>query len=253
MKKKISVRLASLILLGAILASACTQQYSQAPLTTPTLIPTGLFVSPFPSGQDPMQVVADLGTQTAMAKTAEAIGGTPGTPSTPTTPGTPGTIITPLSGASLTPTLGTPGILVVTTPAPVTVIPGASTNAATVVVPTISSVRPTTYKLQQGEFPFCIARRFNVDPDALLTASGLSSADTTNLSPGTTLTIPQTGSFPGTRAWHNHPDTYTVTSSTETLYSIACYYGDVYPEAIAQANNLPLNVVLSVGQKLSIP
>ena len=50
-----------LLMLGAMLASACTQTYSQAPLATPTLIATGLFVSPFPSGQDPLQVVADLG------------------------------------------------------------------------------------------------------------------------------------------------------------------------------------------------
>jgi len=244
MKKKISVRLASLILLGSILVSACTQQYSQAPLATPTLIPTGLFVSPFPSGQDPMQVIADLGTQTALAN------GTPGTPSTPATPGTPGTAITPLTGASLTPTLGTPGIpLVVTTPAPITVMPGATTSVpSTVVVP---SGRPATYTLQSGEWPFCIARRFNLNPDDLAALNGLH--DSQVVQPGLVLQIPQTGTFPGTRAWHTHPDTYTVDFSTETLYSIACYYGDVYPETIAQANNLPLNATLTVGQQLSIP
>ncbi len=241
MKKKISVRLASLIVLGAILASACTQQYSQAPLATPTLIPTGLFVSPFPSGQDPMQVIADLGTQTALAN---------GTPGVSTTLGTPGTIITPLTGASLTPTLGTPGIpLVVTTPAPITVVPGATTAVpSTFVVP--ANV-PATYTLQSGEWPFCIARRFNINPDDLAALNGL--LDSQVVQPGLVLQIPQTGTFPGSRAWHNHPDTYTVDFSTETLYSIACYYGDVYPEAIAQANNLPVNTVLSVGQQLSIP
>jgi len=244
MKKKISVRLASLILLGSILVSACTQQYSQAPLATPTLIPTGLFVSPFPSGQDPMQVIADLGTQTALAN------GTPGTPSTPATPGTPGTAITPLTGASLTPTLGTPGIpLVVTTPAPITVMPGATTSVpSTVVVP---SGRPATYTLQSGEWPFCIARRFNLNPDDLAALNGLH--DSQVVQPGLVLQIPQTGTFPGTRAWHTHPDTYTVDFSTETLYSIACYYGDVYPETIAQANNLSLSAALTVGQQLSIP
>lgn len=243
MKKKISVRLASLILLGAVLASACTQQYSQAPLATPTLIPTGLFVSPFPSGQDPMQVIADLGTQTALAN------GTPGT--TPSTPGTPGTVITPLTGASLTPTLDTSGIpLVVTTPAPITVVPGATTAVVplTIVVP---SGRPATYTLQQGEFPYCIARRFNLNPPDLLALNNIS--DGSIFMPGLTLTIPQSGTFPGAAALHSHPDTYTVDLSTETLYSIACYYGDVYPETIAQANSLPLNAVLSVGQKLSIP
>lgn len=244
MKKKNSMRLASLILLGAILVSACTQQYSQAPLATPTLIPTGLFVSPFPSGQDPMQVIADLGTQTALAN------GTPGTPSTPTTPGTPGTAITPLTGASLTPTLGTPGIpLVVTTPAPITVMPGATTSVpSTVVVP---SGRPATYTLQSGEWPFCIARRFNVDPTDLASLNGL--VDSQVVQPGLVLKIPSTGTFPGSRAWHTHPDTFTVDASTDTLYSIACYYGDVYPETLAQANNLALNATLTVGQQITIP
>ena len=258
MKNRNSMRLASLILLGVLL-SACTQSYSPTSLTTPTLIPTGLFVvSPFPSGQDPMQLVADLGTQTALARTAGAFGGTPGilstpaTLSTPMTSSLPGTILTPQSP---TPRVGTTSLPVfVTTPAPITVIPGASTTtSSTVVIPTISSVRPTTYILKQGEFPYCVARRFNVDPDALLTASGLTSASATNLNAGTTLTIPQTGTFPGTRALHNHPDTYTVDFASETLYSIACYYGDVYPESIAKANNISLSATLTAGQKLSIP
>lgn len=250
MKNKISVRLVSLLFFGALLVSACNQVYSQQPLSTPTLIPTGLFVSPFPSGQDPMKVVADLGTQTALAKTAESVGGTPGTPSTPTTPGTPGTIITPLTGPSLTPTLGTPGIPVATTPAQITVVPGATTAVPlTIVVP---SGVPATYTLQSGEYVYCIARRYNLDPDDILARNGL--IDSQTIYPGLTLQMPQSGNpFPGARAWHAHPDTYTVDFSTETLNSIACYYGDVFPEAIAKANNLPLNAVLSVGQKLSIP
>jgi LysM repeat protein len=257
MKNKTSVRLASLMLLGIFL-TACTQSYSPAPLATPTLIPTGLFVvSPFPSGQDPMQLVADLGTQTALAKTAEAVGGTPGTPSTVTTPSTPstpilpgGTIITP---ENVTPEPGTTTVpVIVTTPAPITVVPGATTAAAsTVIVPTISSVRPTSYTLQSGEWPVCIARRFNVNPDDLAALNGL--VDSQIVQPGLVLQIPQTGTFPGPRAWHNHPDTYTVDFSTETINSIACYYGDVYPESIAKANNLSLNAALTPGQKLSIP
>lgn len=253
MKMKISVRLAGLILLGAVLASACTQQYSQAPLTTPTLIPTGLFVSPFPSGQDPMQVVADLGTQTAMAKTAEAIGGTPGTPSTPTTPGTPGTaslpgtVITPLTGASLTPSPSTPGIF---TPAPITVVPGATTAVPSTF--TVPVGIPATYTLQSGEYVYCIARRYNLDPAEILARNSL--VDSQTIYPGLTLQMPQSGKpFPGTRALHSHPDTYTVDFSSETLNSIACYYGDVFPEAIAKANNLTMSAALSANQKLNIP
>ncbi|MCL4529085.1 MAG: LysM peptidoglycan-binding domain-containing protein [Chloroflexi bacterium] len=246
MNKNLSVRLTGLLLAGMILASACTQTYSQAPLATPTLIPTGLFVSPFPSGEDPLKIVADLGTQTAMAKTAEA-GGT-------TTPGTPGTPITATAtGASLTPTVGTPVTLAVTTPAPITVMPGGPTVTprTTVVVPTVPVGRPATYTLQSGEFPYCIARRFNLNPDDLLSINGIT--DGGIFYPGRTLTIPQSGSWPGDRALHSHPDTYTVSSSNITIYGVACYYGDVFPEAIAQANNLPLSTTLSVGQRLTIP
>ena len=54
----------------------------------------------------------------------------------------------------------------------------------------------------------CIARRFNVDPDALLSASGLTSPDLYYA--GLTLTIPQSGAFPGSRMLATHPTTYTV-------------------------------------------
>jgi len=91
------------LILGLIVASACTQTYSQAPLATPTLISTGLFVSPFPSGQDPLQIVADLGTQTAVAKTAQA-GGTTSSGTSVAVTGTPATA----SGPSMTPAVGVP-------------------------------------------------------------------------------------------------------------------------------------------------
>jgi LysM repeat protein len=253
MKKNIGIRLASVLAFGAILISACQQSYSQAPLATPTLIPTGLFVSPFPAGQDPMQIVADLGTQTAIAKTAEA-GGTPGTPGTPTATLPAGTFITPVTSPSITPALGTVSpVVVLTTPAPVTVIPGGSsvTPQTTVVVPTIPAGRPATYTLQKGEWPFCIARRYDLNPDDLLTLNGI--IDGGIFMPGLVLKIPQTGSFPVGRALNPHPDTYTVESSDETIYGVACYYGDVFPEAIARANNLPLAATLNVGQRLSIP
>ncbi len=241
MKKNPNVQLAGALLLAAILASACTQTYSQAPLATPTLLPTGLFVSPFPSGQDPLQIVADLGTQTAMAKTAEASG--------TATLGTPVTV----TGPSLTPTVGTPVTLAVTTPAPVTVMPGSTTTPySTVVIPTVSSVRPTSYTLQQGEFVFCIARRYNLNPDDVLAMNNI--VDSQTVYPGLTLTIPQTGSFPGVRAWHSHPDTYTVSGNNDTtIYGVACYYGDIFPETIAAANNLPLSTTLTIGQQLTIP
>jgi LysM repeat protein len=106
--------------------------------------------------------------------------------------------------------------------------------------------------LRSGEFPYCIARRFDVDPSALLSLNGLSNGNI--FYPGRTLRIPQSGSFPGTRALRNHPATYTVVSSSETIYSIACLYGDVRPEAIASNNNLSGdNPDLTSGQSLNIP
>lgn len=255
--KKISVRLTVFVLLGTILATACTQSYSQAPAATPTLIPAGLFVSPLPTGVDAMQLVADFGTQTA-----EALSGTTATPQavtpasgtlsavtdTPTLES--GTFITPLSGSS------TPAVVVTDTPAPgTTSVPMTNTVAATVIIPTVPVGVPATYTLQQGEFPYCIARRYNLNPDELLRLNNLHDWDAQYLSPGLTLQLPQTGNpFPSARALHNHPDTYTVSGNNDTtLYGVACYYGDIDPATIAQANNLPLSTVLTAGQQLTIP
>ena len=67
------------------------------------------------------------------------------------------------------------------------------------------------------------------------------------------LKIPQTGhTFPGTRALHPHPATYTVKTG-DTIYNIACYYGDVDPMAIVAANSLIAPYTLTAGQSLQIP
>lgn len=68
------------------------------------------------------------------------------------------------------------------------------------------------------------------------------------------LQIPQTGKpFPGERMQKAHPAIYTVSRAGETIYTIACEFGDVRPEAIAQANGLSLDSILLIGQQLSIP
>jgi LysM repeat protein len=128
------------------------------------------------------------------------------------------------------------------------VLPGTTSLPAATSVP---GVRPATYSLLAGEFPYCIARRYNVDPDQLLALSGL--VDGVIYPPGTPLKIPQSGSFPGDRMLQSHPATYTVVSSAETIPSIACKYGDVDPSSIASANGLAVSAVLSSGQQLSIP
>jgi LysM repeat protein len=112
--------------------------------------------------------------------------------------------------------------------------------------------QPATYTLQRGEYPYCIARRFNVDPGELLVLNGMLNRET--FYSGMVLQIPQTGNpFPGERRQRVHPAIYTVSRADETMHTVACEFGDVYPEVIAQANGLSMDSVLSIGQQLNIP
>jgi LysM repeat protein len=228
----------STLVLVMIVTSACNQAYSQAPAATFTPASQSLFASPGPT--DAMDPVEAFATGTALAQLTTTPGG-----SVPTSP--PG--VTPQAATA--------------TATPVVIANATSTSTLAVAQtpqtgPTATNIppgsKPSTYTLQSGEFPYCIARRFNVDPDELLAASGLTSAQANNLSAGKVLTIPQTGNpFPGDRMLHNHPDTYTVDFSSETIYGVACYYGDIDPALIAQANGLSVNATLTAGQKLTIP
>lgn len=117
--------------------------------------------------------------------------------------------------------------------------------------PTSESAAPNTYTLHEGEWPYCLARRFDIDPDALLAANNISNS--TELSVGTVINIPTTaGSFGGNRALRSHPTTYTA-SSVDTFYSIACQFGDVWPEHIAEANGQKVDYEPSAGEQLHIP
>jgi LysM repeat protein len=226
---------ASMFMLITVVVSACRTPYSTPPAGTPTS-PNSLFETPI--NQTPgitMSDVASFGTSTALA-----LSGTPGVVPTQTLA---------VSTQDLSVTV-TPTALVTTDP----LVASTSTLAliTTPSTPATAGPRPAEWALRSGEFPYCIARRFDVDPSALLSLNGLSNGNL--FYPGRTLKIPQTGTFPGTRALRNHPATYTVGSSTETLYSIACLFGDVRPEAIAQANNLAsADAALTSGQSLSIP
>jgi LysM repeat protein len=231
-----------ILIMSTAMISACTQSLSSAPVATPTLIQPDLFVSPFPSVENPMAMIEEFAKQTAVVQTAAAGGGTPGTPQAIVE----GTALTPQDPAAATAVPGTPTNAVATTPEPVVATPSGPTTT-----PVPAGVRPATYTLQNGEFPYCIARRFNVDPDALLRASGLTSPDV--YYPGLVLTIPQSGAFPGARMLANHPATYTVASSGETIYSIACKFGDVDPASIAAANSIAASAKLTSGQQLQIP
>jgi LysM repeat protein len=231
---------ASMLMLIAMIVSACDLPYSTPPAVTNTPISaTSLFETPI--GQTPditMSDIASFGTQTALALT--------GTPVAGVETETPSTDATATLDLSVT---VTPTALVSTDPT----FTSTATLAVSDTLPTSAPVgsRPSTYLLKPGEFPYCIARRFDVNPDALLSLNGLSSGNI--YYPNLTLKIPQSGNFPGTRALRNHPATYTVAASNETVYGIACLFGDVDPGAIAQANNISADAVLTAGQQVSIP
>lgn len=110
--------------------------------------------------------------------------------------------------------------------------------------------RPATYTLQKGEYPFCIARRYNLNVASLLSANGMSMDS--KPATGTKLNIPQSGEWGDNRSLHAHPTSYTVKSG-DTFYSIACYFGDLLPEDVAGANGLKMSDKLSAGQSLQIP
>jgi LysM repeat protein len=109
---------------------------------------------------------------------------------------------------------------------------------------------PATYTLAQGEYPFCIARRFNVDINELLSLNGLTTNSYTYA--GQVLQLPQTGhTFVGERALKPHPDYYKIQAG-DTLNTIACSYGDVSPDMIVLQNNLHSSD-LPAGEVLLIP
>lgn len=223
----------AIALLAAFVLTGC-ERSAAAPSSLPTA--TLPAEQPLQGGgevtEDQMAMLWAYATQTAMASTPLPL------PETPTPiPITPEDTPTPTETPVLPPT-GMP------------VTPGITITPPPVVTP-ITGI-PATYVLQPGEFPYCIARRFNVDPQELLAVNGLS--DGMIYYPSLTLRIPQTGNpFPGERALRPHPATYTVSSGEDTIYKIACYYGDVDPAMIAAVNNLAAPYTLQVGQTLTIP
>jgi LysM repeat protein len=155
------------------------------------------------------------------------------------------------------PVVTTPGVPIPnpseTSPNPVaTNVPSGPTptSAPIVYVTATPGGPPATYTLEQGEFPFCIARRFNVSLTELLSLNGL--ASNSFFSTGQVLKIPQTGNpFEGTRSLHDHPTYYKIKSG-DTLNIIACYFGDVSPDMIYLQNDLH-STDLPVGEVLIIP
>ena len=191
-----------------------------------------------------MQMIEQFAQGTAAAQTAAAGGGTP---TTPQAVAIDTTAVTSVAGATQTPSTPTTAatVAVATTAVVGTqVIAVATTPVAIGTVPT-SGPKPTSYTLQQGEFPYCIARRYNVNPDELLSRNNLTAAQSGALMPGLVLSMPQTGDpFPSDRALHSHPDSFTVDSSDTTVNGVACYYGDIDPQSIATANGISVSSAL---------
>lgn len=127
----------------------------------------------------------------------------------------------------------------------------AAATSTPLPVPSPTPGIPASWTLQKGEHPYCIARRFNVNPEELLRLNGLSANSV--FFGGMVLKIPQTGNpFPANRSLRAHPTNYTVVSG-DTIYSIACLFGEVDPYAIAAANGLSSPYTLTSGQNLHIP
>lgn len=233
MTKNISFILA-LSLVFVLVLSGCERSASPGILPSPT---QGSDLSPSltdvetPAAEDAMAELQTFATQTAMAES-----GSVQATSTPTSE-------SPLPA-------GTESVAL-PSPTPTEVAPFLTTPAGTIPTP-VTSI-PTTYTLKKGEFPFCIARRFNLNQYELLNLNGLSLAQGNSLPVGYTLQIPQTGNpFVGDRTLRAHPNTYVV-AGNETLYKVACIFGDVTPEAIIAVNNLAAPYTLTIGQQLSIP
>lgn len=227
--KRYQILIVTLLLLLGL--AACERSASQAP-TGATATSSGSFPLPgTPGSGDVMDQLQNAATQTIMAKDASEATATP----EPTAVE---------QGQGTEPTATTAPTQAPTSQEQQSAAPQAN-------YPTATPGTPSSYTLQRGEHPYCIARRFNVNPDELLRQSGLSRGST--FYAGMQLSIPKTGNkFPANRSLKSHPTNYTVVSG-DTIYSIACAFGDADPNAIIAANNLQAPYKLSAGQSLYIP
>ena len=263
------------ILLIVILLSGCTRPYQgSAVAITPS--PAGAFED---EGYLTMEAIktkaaaqsqgtADPAQLTVVALTVTASGGTAITPQTLIT-FTP----TPIIGGQLT-TVPSNTPAVVCTPSacaagqtlicPSGNCSGGCGMVCAVVTATFTPLpqgaTPSSWTLHAGEFPYCIARRFNLNPEYLLSYPGNEWTYGAPYFAGEVLVIPPAsdvnrGPFPGTRALRAHPagTNYTVTGNDDTnLYAVACLFGDVDPNVLAQINGLSLGASLNVGQVIKI-
>jgi LysM repeat protein len=208
----------------ALTLGACTRAASTAPQTTAATLPADF---PQPVATSGMNIIETAGTQTAIATSGLPVPTASGSESQPV-------VVQPTN---------TPDPNATSTPMP-TPTTGATVVNTPISQPTVQTSKPASYTLHEGEFPWCIARRFNVNPDELLSLNGLPPDGQTYYA-GLTLRIPTSGNtFPGARSLKAHPASYVVQSG-DTIYSIACLFGDVDPA------NVPGG--LTTGATIQIP
>ena len=235
MNTKRFLSFAVIVILAVFLLAACSRSASKAPAANVTATKGN-----FPSlGKTPAVSQQDaIKTQTAIAKqNLNPILGE--------------VTNTPTSQPVANPTTEPPAKQTTKTSAPAQPAATAAPVVTAANIPTVTPGLPAKYTLQKGEFLYCIARRFNVNPATLMSINSL--GPTSLVYEGMVLKIPTTGGkFPDGRALQTHPAKYTVVSG-DTIYSIACKYGDVEPWAIAMANGLAAPYTLIAGTVLNIP
>jgi murein DD-endopeptidase MepM/ murein hydrolase activator NlpD len=110
----------------------------------------------------------------------------------------------------------------------------------------------TTVTVAAGDTAATLSRRYGVPEDALLATNGMTNPE--QIVPGRHVVIPVFSSgavAAATPALGGTPATHKVVAG-DTLLSIARQYG-VPASSIAQANNLPENGIVKLGQTLRIP
>ena len=256
-RKKSLFILVTAFIFMALVITGCRQSYAPMEdgesLATPTV--EGAFPEELP---EDMEGVFEAGSQTATAQAAGLGADAPTAVPVVEEDATLEPAAETNDGAEDTPTEAvteeapteetTPPTATVTSP----VLDPTETPVPTT-APVDTSSLPSSYTLKQGEFPYCIARRYNVDPTELLNLNGISSAEARVLSAGITLKIPTTGNpFPYDRALNTHPVTYVVPETT-TVYGIACFFGDVDPAKIVSLNSISNPNQVPAGTSLQIP
>ncbi len=224
MQKKSAILLI-LITITLLVLTGCTRSATRGPRVTPTSESD----IPFPVSTQ-SQILVDILALTQTAQAQQPADQSKATPEPSKAP------VTTAPQATNAPAA--------TQPAPAPEEPQDTTY------PTATPGVPATYTIRPDEFPFCIARRFNLNAGDLLAINGLNLDS--YVVPGFVLTLPQNSSYVGARALKSHPTDYTVQSG-DTIGKIACSFGDVNPYDIYAVNGLDQGSALTAGQVLHIP